>query len=150
MSASWKEHKEGDEGVQRVERRETERGEKVTAGQLSWCFVASKSTGGEEKAFRDTSKVSVCVCQESQWLNPLQKRNEPVEPALEWETTERQSHLKHTRTTSFPLVIQNMNSYHVYSSCEKRVYYYTRPVQVLPRHRCCRDSTASCVTISSA
>lgn len=61
MSASWKEHKEGDEGVQRVERRETERGEKVTAGQLSWCFVASKSTGGEEKAFRNTSKVSVCV-----------------------------------------------------------------------------------------
>lgn len=55
-----------DEGVQRVERRETERGEKVTVGQLSWCFVASKSTGGEEKAFRDTSKVSVCVCQESQ------------------------------------------------------------------------------------
>lgn len=52
-----------------------ERGEKVIAGQLSWCLVASKSTSGEEKAFIDMSKVSVCVCQESQWLNTLQKKN---------------------------------------------------------------------------
>lgn len=42
------------------------KGEKVIAGHLSWCLVASKSTSGEEKAFRDMSKVSVCVCQESQ------------------------------------------------------------------------------------
>jgi len=40
-------------------------GEKVIASQLSRCLVASKSTGGEEKAFRDMSKVSVCMCQET-------------------------------------------------------------------------------------
>lgn len=65
MSVSWRKHKEGDKGVRQVEGRETGRGEKAMAGQSSWCLVASKCTGGEEKAFRDTCKVSVCVCQES-------------------------------------------------------------------------------------
>lgn len=70
MPVNWGKHKEDVERVQQVQRWKTQRGEKVITSRLSWCFVAYKSAGGEEKAF------TVCMCRESQWLNTLQKKTE--------------------------------------------------------------------------
>lgn len=106
----------------------TQKDQKGKWGDKNWlsvsvagCLLASKSTGGAEKAFIDTNKVSFCAYHHK-WLNTLQKNNESAEKvrwvrqqssSLSWNNSRQ-----HTRRM-FPLVTMKINTAIMSSHPEK-------------------------------